>query len=275
MVLIPTNFKIITDNWVTLNIYSGINLLDHLLLDLYDDIIDLINRGVIKSFFFVRYQDPDFHLRLRFCLANLTLLDQLLFVFKPKLQVLVEELLIWKVFINGYDREVIRYGEDTVKIVEDIFFDSSLFILKNIKAISRWELALINFNVVTDLLDYDIQDKHLFCKNSKENFMLEYDFNKDIKKKMALKFQHFYTKFSSILENRQNGVYLEMKDVLFDKFENLSIILKRNKPTSNFMIISSIIHMNLNRIFRNNGRKNEALLYYLLDKYYLTMICRK
>ena len=52
------------ESWLYIKVYGGITACDQLLVDvIYPTIISLKRTKVIVNWFFIRYYDPDFHLR--------------------------------------------------------------------------------------------------------------------------------------------------------------------------------------------------------------------
>ena len=63
---------IIGSEWVYYKIYTGPKTADSILVDFIKPIVDqLLKDGIIKMWFFIRYADPEFHLRVRFQITNL------------------------------------------------------------------------------------------------------------------------------------------------------------------------------------------------------------
>ena len=54
------------EEWVFLKIYGGPKLLERLLVDeIFPLLEDMVSEKYIHQYFFIRYADPDYHLRLR------------------------------------------------------------------------------------------------------------------------------------------------------------------------------------------------------------------
>lgn len=57
--------------WLYFKIYTGTKTGDDILKnEVYDFVHDLRRKNIIDQWFFVRYNDPDFHLRLRLHINN-------------------------------------------------------------------------------------------------------------------------------------------------------------------------------------------------------------
>lgn len=98
-------------DWLFAKFYAPFDQLDRLLVSDLADLIDMAeNSGLARRWFFLRYSDPDPHLRLRWQGDPDLLLRHLL----PQVTTFSEQLLsggrITKLVVDTYDREIDRYG---------------------------------------------------------------------------------------------------------------------------------------------------------------------
>lgn len=269
----PIDFHPGVDEWFTYNVYSGVNLLDNLLKQIYTGIVNLIENGTLKSFFFVRYRDPNFHLRLRFQLYTSKDIGKVTTFLSNYFAPYLLENIIWKTTITGYARETLRYGTLSIEIIEDIFAKSSLITLKKLLEISqRWNLAVIYLSVIFDFMDFSIEERGSFCKKVKELFFSEFNFNKQVKSNLRIKFSEYYDQLDGLLQSSGSPLYVDYKTELSHIFEKLKGLLHLYPSSAIDHILASIIHMEFNRIFINGAREKEAIIYYILDRYYARQI---
>lgn len=264
------------DDWITIQIYSGSTYLDKLLSQLRNPILELIEEGIVISFFFIRYRDPDPHLRLRFKIKNSlnikTVFDSLYNVFREPIKLKV----IWKIKFDGYDRELFRYSYVAISLVEEIFHHCSVFILSKLHIYeNRLILALSIFDLLISLLGYDLYEKYAFCKDAKTRFMYEFDFTKNTRNVLALKFKAYEELIANSFKYIYNPDFEELKVSLSPLCEELKKLEEFGVSHRKFTIVSSLLHMNFNRIFVSDGRIKEAIIYYLLDKYYAKLVCQR
>ena len=79
--LIQRSFTV-GDNWLYYKIYTGSRTSDMILLDIIKPLTEsLLNDDVIDKWFFIRYNDPDAHIRLRFLLSENSSLAQVVSTF--------------------------------------------------------------------------------------------------------------------------------------------------------------------------------------------------
>jgi len=94
--------------WIFYKIYLGKNLAEELIIELGKEANNLINQGVAQKWFFIRYSDPNFHVRFRiYCPLN-----NRMFVL-DKINAIISRLLsariIHNVMIDSYHREFERF----------------------------------------------------------------------------------------------------------------------------------------------------------------------
>ena len=110
-------------NWLYVKIYGPADRQDALLAGPLGDLAQaMILGGLADDWFFIRYADPDSHLRLRFHGSPKTLLHEVL----PELTLLAGEVAAAgdssTLVIDGYEREFERYGGPaSMAVVERIF----------------------------------------------------------------------------------------------------------------------------------------------------------
>ncbi|MCX8492045.1 MAG: thiopeptide-type bacteriocin biosynthesis protein, partial [Cyclobacteriaceae bacterium] len=113
------------DQWCYVKIYCGVKTADKILIDVLKPIAhELLAKEKITMWFFIRYADPDHHIRVRFSghgnfYAEVT--ETLNKAFAPYL----ESHLIWKVQTDTYNRELERYGAVNMDNSESLFFYDS------------------------------------------------------------------------------------------------------------------------------------------------------
>lgn len=284
---IKRNF-ILGDEWLYYKIYTGINVSDRILIDLIKPVTDnLISNNIIDKWFFIRYQDPEHHLRVRFhatCKDNIkTIIEKL----NPLLNNFFTSGIIWKIQTDTYKRELERYGKNTMIISEDYFHIDSSLTLDIINLVNetgdedlRWLSALLTINSILDDFKFSLQQKLNFVKNLNERFGNEFNLNtnKSLRKYLNNKYRKEYDKIESIIMSK---TYLNYNFNEFNlKRNNQSThIIKQILHVNNLEIplnyyIDSLIHMSINRLFKSKNRLNEMVCYNFLFRYYKGLIAR-
>jgi hypothetical protein len=121
-------------NWVYVKIYTGNKTADKILSNqIWKICNELIKQKVIKKWFFIRYADPKNHIRLRFNLTDSNSFNELNNTLNKNFSNLVKSGLIWKIQTDTYQRELERYGNDSIEISEDFFYINSQITLEILK----------------------------------------------------------------------------------------------------------------------------------------------
>lgn len=238
----------------------------------------------VEKWFFIRYNDPCYHLRFRFLINDKFVLESFKNTFSQFLNECFIKKVIWNVQIGTYERELERYGYQNIEAAEFLFtFDS--------KAI----LSIIN----EQFIGLSLNDKILIGILSVD--FLFRDFNLSLEKCIDFtnKFILFSDKSTNFMNEYQKNYYLANKDKIFNLMDVnqvnfiinpqiLTVFHLRSNENKKTLInilencslediefyIESYIHMNLNRLFSSGQRNIEYLIYYLLNKYYSKKINR-
>jgi thiopeptide-type bacteriocin biosynthesis protein len=145
-------------DWLYLKLYAAPSVHDDLVgTAILDFARRTIDTGHADRWFFVRYADPEPHLRLRFHgspdVLSGTLLAQLLRWAKA----LVDEDLCLHFAVDTYEREVERYGgNESISYAEELFYadsESAAEVLRLVKVdgdVSRVELAVIGLDALLE-----------------------------------------------------------------------------------------------------------------------------
>jgi thiopeptide-type bacteriocin biosynthesis protein len=98
-------------DWLFLKLYAGFDLHEGLLTGPIRSLVkEVFARHLADNWFFIRYQDPDPHIRLRFHGDPEVLTSQLLPALSAWSNKLVRDSSCLKVTFDTYDREIERYG---------------------------------------------------------------------------------------------------------------------------------------------------------------------
>ena len=185
--------------WVYVKIYTGAKTADKLLShSLFLFIKELKRNKLIKKWFFIRYVDEDFHLRLRLLAEKEDCVGIILSLFANRFSKLIEDGVIRKIQLDTYYREMERYGNSLIEICESFFcLDSvcDLFVVRKINGYSdenyRWMIALKMVDkFMTDML-LDTISKQNLTQRMAGSFKKEFGFNEYNSKQLNSLFRSF------------------------------------------------------------------------------------
>ncbi|GAB1856826.1 hypothetical protein MHTCC0001_16620 [Flavobacteriaceae bacterium MHTCC 0001] len=270
---------ILGSEWLYYKLYCGEKTADKILLSIIKPItIQLIDNELVLKWFFVRYEDPDSHLRIRFLLKNKKQIGNVILEIHKILKPLLDNNLIWKVQTDTYKRELKRYGKNTIEEIESLFCNDTLMVGHFLKVVEsdeqRFVFALRLVENWLDLFQFTTKQGLNFTEQMKFGYAEEFNANKENTKQ---------------LNNIYNNVFRAFMDFkAFDerirnlKFSNKMIIERIVKKHNNNELelsvndlLASVIHMSINRIFCVRQRQYEFVIYHFLSKFLRTKIEKK
>lgn len=283
---------VLGDEWIYYKFYSGAQTADRILEESIKPSVNyLLDRSKIDHWFFIRYADPDLHLRVRLHFTKPGSVGIIVRTIYKYISKFVEQDLIWKVQTDTYQREIERYGIFTMELSEQLFFlDSKLFIdlvpyLKNPNGeTQRWHFALKSIDYLLDCFQYKTEDKLRLLEGLKDSFGREFGLNRFLKDQLNNKFAKEWkgierslnssTDKESIISPILNHLNVHKKTVIPLAKEVLKICEEHPDSIHVNELIGSYIHMMMNRLFRSKQRIHELVLYDFLYRYYKSDIAR-
>lgn len=281
---------ILGDPWIYLKLYTGVKTADSILIEIINPLsAGLHEEQVISKWFFIRYSDPEFHLRIRFYLSNNQNLTTITTRLNSAVKPYIENRLISGFQSDIYTRELERYGHKTIVDSESIFFHDSLATLQMLSSIEgdegenyRWHFACLSIDYLLNDFGFNENEKLALMDKLQQGFGQEFGMNTHLKVQLDNKFRQERQKLRSFLL-REDDFYSPFYHILDEKSLAIKEIVARirNLHLQNELevefnsLISSYIHMMLNRIFKSKQRLHEMVIYSLLYRFYKSEIARK
>lgn len=267
--------------WLYLKIKSGVKTAELILVNVIIPFMVICNENDwVKKWFFIKYNDPENHLRIRFLLKSYDKLHMVL----GRLNSLLEEHQfseICKLEVAEYERELTRYDPNLIEETEDLFCLGSKLVLDVLSLeltteIDRWKWAVVWCDVLFDKFLFSLIDKMEIMVRLGQSFLLEHGFNTNQRKQLDKKFRSLEpSMYQIITSNSFEREKIERHYAISETFEIVNEAFKSKKVAVNkWDYVGSIIHMELNRLFRSNQRKNEMVIYYCMGKMYKSLIAR-
>lgn len=276
--------------FIYFKLFTSELLADEIIIDIYNHLFNsILHQYVIKTFFFVRYSDPSFHLRVRFFLNNENDYTQFSKVIDKILKRLYKEKKIWKVQIDTYEREVERYKLLPISRVELFFFKESVFLIEILKIIKNnneknenelWKIIIWIMDMYLSSCGINIESKTAFSELMSDVYKKEFGFDYYNSKCLNTTYSTYKTIIHEILLSKENIEKMGIPIHLLTEFENtcrefFSSINKEDiikTDSIDFQFMHSIIHMLVNRAFTHYNRLHEMLLYFFLWKFYKSQL---
>lgn len=279
--IIKRNF-IIGDEWLYYKIYVGPKSSDFILTNVILPITcKLTDENVIDKWFFIRYNDPDLHLRVRFHLTDVKELLKVISFFNKKISPFIDERIVTRIQVDTYKREIERYNEKAIIESEYLFYLDSQCIVSFMDLLEgeegeefRWLFGFSSIDRLLNDFGFNLKDKTNLLNTMQISYVQEFNMDKYLRYQLDNKYRIYRDKIISFLESSHDGdseleLIWKLLDTRSEKTTEIinSIKLKLSSEEI-FLLLRSWIHMNLNRLFRTKQREHELVIYYLLHKHY-------
>jgi lantibiotic biosynthesis protein len=275
--------------WVYFKFYCGTKTADKILTEAIKPLTEeLLAQNLIDKWFFIRYSDPDKHIRFRMHLSDLSALGEVLQKTNFYIQPFQDEGIIFKTLLDTYERELERYGSDGIELAETIFWKDSTAIVDMIdqtwgdeRETIRWQWGLKAIDDYMEGFGFTTETKMALMENMKEGFALEFKMDKNLRVQMDTRFRDNRQRINKILDksNDVNHEYSPLFDAIYTKKSQLEITasqikaIRNNHELSTFL--SDSIHMTVNRVISDNQRLHELMMYDFLFNYYRSKLAQE
>lgn len=281
---------VLGEEWLYYKVYCGIKTADSILANLISPLVNNLKRdGIISSFFFLRYNDSDFHLRLRFHISTISHLATAIDRINLYLKNCIENETISKFVIDTYKREIERYGANNIDDTEKFFDLDSSNALKVIcldRTLSnkniRWQYVAKSIDNLFNLFSLSQNQKIEFCQSQFNHYFIEHNGDKNLRISLDGKYRALKGYLIEAFEISKSNTNNELKDIFNDSFHDFSLNINKFKENISCnkgdfdlnYFLSSLIHLMINRVFIHKQRTTELVLYHILYKYYQSELSR-
>jgi thiopeptide-type bacteriocin biosynthesis protein len=218
-------------------------------------------------------------------------LGQIMNLFYTKLNHFTNDHMIWKIQVDTYNRELERYGNTLIEEAESIFYIDSENMLSIIRKLNvyknenyRWMVALKMMDYFLSDFSFDTVRKQQLMKTMSESFKMEFGFNQYNAKQFNSKFRENKNVIESVLNKTiTDEIFLTLCNPIESKLKKLTPVIKQltekiGKDKSGITLndlLTSYIHMMLNRLFRSKNRIHELILYDFMYRYYTSEMAKQ
>ncbi|GAA3952174.1 lantibiotic dehydratase [Hymenobacter algoricola] len=278
--------------WVYYKVYCGLKAADKILLEAVKPLTEELRAlGLVDKWFFIRYNDPDFHLRLRLHLPDVARLGDVLRLVHSYLQPFQAAGYLWQQQLDTYQRELDRYGHATIEQAETFFYHDSEALLALLdhtggdeRETVKWSWGLRAVDELLDTFRYTLPQKADLLLQLRTAFGAEFGLDKPLKLQLDYKYRSNKAQLELVLDRD--------RDLLHDMAPLLAVLRHKSaqlQPLADDLLarhvrqelrpglnslLSSYIHMLLNRITTVSPRLHELVLYDFLSRYYQSALAR-
>jgi len=279
--------------WLYAKIYTGTATADRILTDVILPIVaQAMSTAGVGRWFFIRYGDPEWHLRLRFGGDPSRLHSDVLPALQRGLAPVLGEGRAWRLQLDTYERETERYGgPEGIELSEQIFHadsDAAVAILGLTQGVfgpdARWRLALRGMDMLLDDLGLDLEAKFRIVERARHSFATEFRANVGLTRSLGAKYRRESKSLETLLDpaNDSGNPLASAIAVLRRRSERIAPVAAALRTTEREHrlwrpitdLAASYLHMHANRILRAEARRQELVLYDLLARLYESRIAR-
>jgi thiopeptide-type bacteriocin biosynthesis protein len=196
--------------WLFVKLYAGVATADQMLRETVAPVVrEAVDRGLTDRWFFVRYVDPQPHLRVRFHGAPDALLGSVWPLLQAAAAPLLDDGRIRRLTIDTYEREVERYGGPAgIELAEQVFHADSDAVLEIVELLDpgdlgleeRWRLALHGLHLLLKDLGFDLCTQSSIVGEARTAFGQELRADRALNHQVGEQFRKERASLSQLLE---------------------------------------------------------------------------
>ncbi len=275
--------------WLYFKIYTGVKTADQIVTQVLKPLTEsLLSTGVIDKWFFIRFADPEPHLRVRFH-GEGSFYGEVIRQMHLRMEPFLDANLVSGLQTDTYQRELERYGAENMEATETLFFHDSAATADVLSLLDgdtgeslRWPLALRGVDQLLADFGLDLAARKALLDRLHAGFKQEFNANTpEGKKALGDKFRQERKVIEQVLAPEYDPG--ELLAPAFARFEARSqqwrtavAYLREEAPgVSLHDRLGSYVHMFLNRFFRSRQRMHELVVYDMLHQYYTSQLARQ
>lgn len=279
------------DEWLYFKMYVGAKHADSIISnEMYHTVNFLESNNYSCGGFFIKYSDPEPHIRWRVKLHDKLKCGDVITIVNERLARALNDEIIWDFQLGMYKREIERYGTNSIELIEHLFYNDSFFVMNvlhstqgSLDPYTRWKTGILA--TFTMLKDFGLTNNEIqkFVDNHAEMFFKEHNGDKRLSLTLDRKYRKYRNEIDNLIINRNLENLDEIEKLLSIRTaSNIPIILElkqlmdKNELEVPFLsLLSSVIHMNINRLFMGRNRSNEFAIYEILKRALKSIDARK
>jgi thiopeptide-type bacteriocin biosynthesis protein len=282
----------IGSEWLYYKFYCGLKSADKILSEaIHPAVIELLHQQKIDQFFFIRYYDPGFHIRLRLHMPNPSVIGEVIGTLSRYTNEYERLGYIYKTGTDTYKRELDRYGHRTIELAEQFFYYDSEAVLQMLQHTwgdgreqIRWIWTLRSIDELLNGFGFSVHEKLHQLEMMKQSFAAEFKSDKMLDTQLNNKYRKYRKQIEQMLDATQDetnhtqpilAVLKRRAEKLRPVIDEIKTRLQVSNPEVTLPeLLSSYIHMLVNRSIASKPRVHELVLYDLLHQYYRSVVAR-
>lgn len=275
--------------WVYSKIYTGHDQADNILCTILLPFLnDQLESKLCTHWFYVRYYDPQFHIRLRIHSPDPVKQQQLVVKLNELWSQHFSEQIFYKIQYDTYDREIERYGSGSIELCEAYFHVDSTAILSFLSEFPHCgESGRIHFaiaNAIRMVQDFNLSQAEILnlFKERQQSYWREFGSSKTIRDQLNKTYRQWHETMEGFFRPNGNAeeTDLQLYQSILDQRSLLSQPLVASLQNLNLTtpsiptLVSSLLHMSLDRLFLSQVRAYELITYHFLCRFYESYFAR-
>jgi thiopeptide-type bacteriocin biosynthesis protein len=267
--------------WLYLKLYTGTGTADRILQAAAPAIRDALAAGDATHWFFIRYADPDPHLRLRLAGDPARLHGAALPALERALEPHLASGAIWRMQVDTYERELERYGGDAgIEACERVFWIDSEAVLGILDLLegdagadARWRLALRGADQLLEALGVDADDRRALFAAARDDLGREHTADAAFYARLGERWKRERAALEPLLA-RDPAIdaeheYAPALAILAERSARLAEVAPALRALPSFGGFAwSLVHMHVNRLLHASQRAQELVLYDFLRRWH-------
>lgn len=274
------------EDWLYAKLYGGTAGCDRLLHEVIAPLVhDLRAEGLVDRWFFIRYSDPRFHLRLRMHGDPAALWTAV----APRLFAVVSNArdCVHRLVVDTYDREVERYGgREAMEIAETIFeadSDAAVQIASRARGRTdaRWKMAILGMHLMLEDLGFAPEESRAIVAEARDVWARRLGATADVSRHIGAKYRDHRKGIEAIFQGAAPEAAAcaealrQRSAVIRNAGARLRELARHGTLTLPLReVASSHLHMWNNRVLRGSANAHELVLYDFLERFYASTIAR-
>jgi thiopeptide-type bacteriocin biosynthesis protein len=279
--------------WLYVKLFAGTATSDQVLRRAAHAVESSLAAGGADRWFFIRYGDPDWHLRLRVHGTPEKLLREMLPLLYRATASLVETGQLWRIQLDTYEREVERYGGETgILLAERAFHADSDAVLAITRQLTgdagaelRWRVALRGIDLLFDDLGLTLEQKLAIARRARRGYGSEFGADGNFQHEVSRRYRTERASLETLLDPQRDPpadlaasiqALRQRSMVLAPVARDLRAAAEGGRLSVDICDLAmSLAHMHVNRMLRSAQRAQELVLYEMLGRAYSSQAARR
>lgn len=261
--------------WFYCKVYCGWNVRKHVLHTwLVPFVKELQQKGIGQQWFFVNYEDPEPHIRLRVRLQTPDFMTEVYRILIESGDVRDVRHSVRKIQIDTYERELERYGPHLIEQAEWLFWQDSEAVVAlpepdTDDTIPVWLRGIGCIDYWLGCADFTVTEKLAFAQRVADAFSPEFPPTPDNRRQLNDLYRRHRPDVTRLLT--ENSAWME--PLRMQEAQRRTMLRQiRNRCEDFPRLLGSYIHLFLNRLNPVEQRLHEYTYYYFLTKAYKTIL---